>query len=200
MKILLKTACKGIMTVVLFAAAVSAQAQTGIGTQTPDASAALEISSTTKGLLMPQLTSAQKNTMPTPATGLMIYDTDLNCISVNNGTPAAPSWGCTLLLNRKFFYMPSINIPTSTALIGVTQTKNLYAQYVSEFGTPKLASAGAPASIPYFANPTDLSYYVTYCDTDLIEISGIDANGVMTYKLLKNANYDSYMNIVFAPK
>ena len=200
MKTLLKIVCKGMLPMLLVMTAISVHSQTGINTQTPDVSAALEIQSTTKGLLMPQLTTAQKNSMPTPATGLMLYDTDLKCIAVNNGTPAAPDWGCTLLLNRKFFYMPSINIPTTTALIGVTQTKNLYAQYVSEFGTPKLASAGAPASIPYFANATDLNYYVTYCDPALIEISGIDANGVMTYKILKNANYDSYMNIVFVPK
>lgn len=201
MKTLLKIVYKGIFPILVMLLSISeTHAQAGIGTQTPDASAALEIKSTTKGLLIPKLTTAQKNTMPSPATGLMLYDTDLNCISVNNGTPATPDWGCTLLVNRKFFYMPSINIETSNALVGQTLTKNLYGQYAIEFGTPKLASSGAPASIPYFANPTDLNYYVTYYDPALIEISNIDANGLMTYKLLKTANFDSYINIVFMPK
>lgn len=201
MKTILKITYKEILTILLVLISISeTHAQTGIGTQTPDASAALEIKSTTKGLLIPKLTTTQKNSMPSPATGLMLYDTTLNCISVNNGTPVAPDWGCTLLVNRKFFYMPSINIETSTALVGQTLTKNLYGQYATEFGTPKLASSGAPASIPYFANPTDLNYYVTYYDPTLIQINNIDANGVMTYKLLKTANFDSYINIVFMPK
>lgn len=201
MKTLLKIASKMTFALLLIIVSMAKmQAQTGMGTQASDASAALEIKSTTKGLLIPKVTTAQKNAMPTPATGLMIYDTDLNCISVNNGTSAAPDWGCTLLVNRKFFYMPSINIATSTTLVGQVLTKNLYLQYANEFGTPKLASAGAPTSIPYFSNATDLYYYVTYYDPALIEISNIDANGIMTYKLLKTANFDSYINIVFMPR
>jgi hypothetical protein len=51
-------------------------AQVGIGTTNPDASAALDITSTTKGLLMPRMTNAQRLAISTPATGLMIYQTD----------------------------------------------------------------------------------------------------------------------------
>lgn len=43
---------------------------------TPDNSAMLEIKSTNKGLLVPRMTSAQKIAIPSPATGLMIYQTD----------------------------------------------------------------------------------------------------------------------------
>ena len=48
----------------------------GIGTNTPAVSAQLEISSVTKGLLIPRLTAAQKNLIVSPATGLLIYLTD----------------------------------------------------------------------------------------------------------------------------
>jgi trimeric autotransporter adhesin len=41
----------------------------------PDTSAMLDISSTTKGLLMPRMTKAQKNAIPLPAAGLMLYQT-----------------------------------------------------------------------------------------------------------------------------
>ena len=49
---------------------------TGIGTTTPNASAMLDVQSTTKGLLMPRMTMAQRNAIGTPATGLMVYQTD----------------------------------------------------------------------------------------------------------------------------
>jgi Collagen triple helix repeat (20 copies) len=48
----------------------------GIGTTAPDASATLELNSTAKGLLIPRMTSTQKNTIASPATGLLVYQTD----------------------------------------------------------------------------------------------------------------------------
>ena len=49
-------------------------------------SAILNVPSTTKGFLPPRMTTTQKNAIATPATGLMVYDTTLNLISVYNGT------------------------------------------------------------------------------------------------------------------
>src|ERR1700755_106271 len=48
----------------------------GIGTTTPNASSLLEIKSTTKGLLIPRMTLAQRNAIVTPVTGLLIYQTN----------------------------------------------------------------------------------------------------------------------------
>jgi len=55
---------------------INAFAQVGIGTTTPNASAQLEISSTIGGLLVPRMTQAQRIAVATPATGLLIYQTD----------------------------------------------------------------------------------------------------------------------------
>ncbi len=52
-------------------------AQVGIGTTSPNTSAALDVESTTKGFLPPRMTGAQRNAIATPAQGLMIYCT--NC-------------------------------------------------------------------------------------------------------------------------
>ena len=52
---------------------IAAQAQVGIGTNSPAASAQLDVSSTTKGFLPPRMTSAQRNAIASPTTGLMIY-------------------------------------------------------------------------------------------------------------------------------
>ncbi len=42
----------------------------------PDGSAMLDIKSTGKGLLIPRLTSSQRTSISSPATGLMVFDTD----------------------------------------------------------------------------------------------------------------------------
>jgi hypothetical protein len=49
----------------------------GINTTTPDASAALDISSTTSGVLVPRMTTTQRTAITTPATGLLVFDTTL---------------------------------------------------------------------------------------------------------------------------
>lgn len=59
----------------------------GIGTSgAPDASALLEISSTTKGFLPSKMTTAQKDAIGSPASGLQVYTTDSNKLNVYNGT------------------------------------------------------------------------------------------------------------------
>lgn len=67
-------------------------AQIGIGTTTPDISSILDVSSNSKGFLMPRLTTLERNEIASPATGLMIYNTTLNDGQLNIGTPSAPSW------------------------------------------------------------------------------------------------------------
>ena len=52
-------------------------AQVGIGTVTPDTSAALDISSNNQGFLMPRMTQVQRIAISSPATGLLVYQTDL---------------------------------------------------------------------------------------------------------------------------
>ncbi len=59
----------------LFASSLQAQ-NVGIGTTNPAYSAALDIQSNNKGLLIPRLTAAQKIAIDTPVNGLLIYQTD----------------------------------------------------------------------------------------------------------------------------
>jgi len=48
----------------------------GIGVAAPDASAVLEVASTSKGFLFPRMTEAERGLIGSPATGLMVYQTD----------------------------------------------------------------------------------------------------------------------------
>jgi hypothetical protein len=50
----------------------------GIGTNTPNASAALEIRSSNKGLLIPRMNSFDRALIANPANGLLVYDTTQN--------------------------------------------------------------------------------------------------------------------------
>jgi hypothetical protein len=73
---------------VLFSICI-AQAQVGIGTTTPAASAQLDVSSTKKGFLLPRMTAVQRDSIVGPVAGLMVYCT--NCgpngeIEVHNGS------------------------------------------------------------------------------------------------------------------
>ena len=49
--------------------------QVGIGTENPEPSSALDISSTKQGFLAPRMTSTERMSISSPATGLLVYDT-----------------------------------------------------------------------------------------------------------------------------
>lgn len=71
-------------------------AQVGIGTITPNATSILDISSTTNGILVPRLTSAQRIAISGPAQSLMVYDTDVDLyyyFSVSNNSWTAINVG-----------------------------------------------------------------------------------------------------------
>ena len=60
---------------------INLNAQTGIGTTSPHASAKLEVNATDKGFLPPRVTltsSSDNSTIPNPATGLLVYNKGTN--------------------------------------------------------------------------------------------------------------------------
>jgi len=62
------------LVICLFFVGYNSNSQVGIGTATPEESSALDISSTSKGLLAPRMTTAQRVAIESPANGLLIYD------------------------------------------------------------------------------------------------------------------------------
>ncbi len=53
----------------------------GIGTDNPNTSAKLDISSSTQGFLPPRMTTTQRDAITSPAIGLVIYNTSTNCLN-----------------------------------------------------------------------------------------------------------------------
>ena len=63
--------------------AVNAQS-VGIGTETPDPSAAVDVTSTTQGMLVPRMSTAQREMISTPAQGLLVFDLTTNSFWFRN--------------------------------------------------------------------------------------------------------------------
>lgn len=61
-------------------------AQIGIGTSTADAASVLDVTSTSKGVLYPRMTNTQMLAISSPATGLMVFNTDAGAVYCYNGT------------------------------------------------------------------------------------------------------------------
>jgi hypothetical protein len=187
-----------IITLILVMAYGSVTAQVGINTSNPDPSAALDVTSTSKGILLPRITTL--TSVANPATGLVVFDSNKKCISQNVGTPATPDWVCLSPYSARFFYMPSVVFDTTAPATG--QTKDLYNLYKTQFSNipANAKSTSAPATIPFFPNATDLYYYVTGYDPAVFKINSISSTGTLNYDILSNATSASFINIVFVVK
>jgi uncharacterized protein (TIGR02145 family) len=78
-------------------------AQVGIGNSTPNASAALELTSSTRGFLPPRMTTLERTNITSPAQGLTIFNTSLKCLEVYNGL----HWNCEIPKNPTDVYNPT---------------------------------------------------------------------------------------------
>ena len=56
-----------------------------VGGTTPNASAALDVTSTTKGLLLPRMTTTQRNAISSPENGLLIYNSTTSKVQARAG-------------------------------------------------------------------------------------------------------------------
>lgn len=119
----------------------------GIGTTSPNASAKLEITSTTQGVLLPRLTTSQMFAIDNPAEGLMIYNTDYDLLSHYTG-------GWKNILNSTFWSRPitnrdriansadSVGIGNSGPLARLHVSNGSFANYTTQNGHIMLGSAG----------------------------------------------------------
>ena len=106
----------------------------GIGTSTPSASALLELSSTTKGMLVPRMTTTQRDAVASPATGLMVYNTTTNAFNFYNGA----SW-------------TAVGSGLSTATLSSASTLSVSTEYHTD-----TSSAAFTATLP--SAPADGSH------------------------------------------
>lgn len=110
-------------------AASPAFAQVKIGAPgAPDGSAMLEVTSGpagNKGMLLPRMTTVQRNAITSPATGLMIYNTTANEVQVNTGTPALPTWVTATATATGWNLSGNTGTAPATNFIGTTDNQPL---------------------------------------------------------------------------
>ncbi len=130
----------------LFSGLVTAQ-HVGIGTTNPNASAALDVSSASRGFLPPRMTYSQRNAIANPAAGLMVYCTNCDSsgqLQLFNGT----QW--TALTSGPPAGPYSTPLPSVTIGNQVWMTQNLSVDHYTN-GDP----------IPYVSDPTQWSNLTT---------------------------------------
>jgi hypothetical protein len=85
MKKLLKNLLFSLFIFLIFPLSLSAQVGVNGTNSDPDPSAMLDVESTNKGLLMPRMTTNQRDGIANPAAGLMIYNVDDSCFNYFSG-------------------------------------------------------------------------------------------------------------------
>ena len=97
---------------------IAANGSVGIGNTSPAASAILDITSTTRGVLLPRMTTTQRNAISSPATGLIVYDATNNNLDYYNGS----QWLDVLASN----FMTVDNTNTRLGINNSSPTSNLH--------------------------------------------------------------------------
>ncbi len=86
--------------------------QVGIDTASPSPSAVLDINSTSGGLLVPRMTTAQQNAIASPATGLLIYNITTGCYMYYSGAWQTIVCACTTIATAPTFVSPITSVCT----------------------------------------------------------------------------------------
>jgi hypothetical protein len=134
-------------------------AQIGINNENPDASAALDITSTTAGFLMPRMTNAQRQAISNPAAGLQVFVTDFDggSVMLYNGT----EWG-TLSFTKKRPDAPIIG----TATLG-------NAQATVPFTAPSSDGGSAITSYTATSSPGGITGTLSQSGSGSITVTGL---------------------------
>ncbi|MDB9781902.1 DUF1566 domain-containing protein [Winogradskyella sp.] len=142
-------------------------AQVGIGTTIPDASAALDIASTTKGLLIPRMTNAQRKAISNPAAGLQVFVTDFDggtflfyngtgwkelLLTEARDTPDAPTIGTAVPFNQQAtvsFTAPSSNGGSAITSYTATSSPGGITGTISQAGSGSITVTGLTNGVAY---------------------------------------------------
>lgn len=166
---------------------------------TADASAILDVKSTAKGLLVPRVTATQRAAIATPATGLVVYQTDgTTGFYYNAGTSGAPSWKLLLASDGVGTALTALNAANLTsgtvtaarmpALTGdITTTAGTVATTIANNAVTTLKIADANVTI------AKISATGTASETTFLRGDGTWSTTTSTYTIGYNADLGGYV-------
>jgi len=151
--------------------------------------------------------------------GLVVYNLHESQVSESNADKIlrkgvyiwdGQKWNVESLSQKRYFYLPSFNIPLSAT--GTALTFDLYAEYERQFtknpitnptfvsSNPAIATVPSPLNGRLYTKE-ELDYVITYYDNNIMNNVTVDGNGVITYDVISiNTSPDSFMNVVFIVK
>ena len=168
-----------IITLVVLACSITSFAQVGIGTTTPNSNATLELLSNSQGMLFPRLTSTQRDAIASPANGLTIFNTTLNCIQTNIGSSAVANWKCLGGISPSSNGSAIVSAYTCNTASAGTLTAGTSVSGVTQTITATVIAAGT-YSISATANGVTFSGTGTFTGTGVQNIV-LTATGTPTY-------------------
>ena len=179
---------KNLIFLLFLASGINLSAQVGINTDgtTPDNSAMLDVKSTTSGMLVPRMTTIQRNAIASPAPGLLVFCTDNYFYYSNQGTAASPNW---VMVNSKWAPV-SLGISYMGGNVGIGTTVpgyNLDVEGLSTYVNVKATGGTANLNLDK-ATATDNSLLV--CQKAYIPYWGIGTLGSDNFTIY-NAGYST---------
>jgi hypothetical protein len=106
----------------------------------------------------------------------------------------------TLPAERKFFYMPSFNLPDNGS--GGLQAFDLYGEYKRQFtkiGNPNFVNNNLTDVPGGMYEKNELDFVVTDYDKSVLNVANI-INGVMYYTVSSKPTINSYINVIISVK
>ncbi len=161
----------------------------------PNASAILDISSTTRGLLIPRMTTAQMNAITAPDTALMVFNTDDSCVFYFTGPPLN-SWQSIYCPCKSSPGIPGVITGTSYVCSATSQTYSVAAVpnaslYTWSAPTGSVITSGQGTNsiiVTIGSNPGNISVVATNncgssaADTLAITLAGAHGTLVFSYQ------------------
>jgi uncharacterized protein (TIGR02145 family) len=200
----------------------NAQIKVGNNPTTLNSSAVLELESTTQGLLLPRMTTAQRNAISNTATGLVIFNTTTLVTEINVGTATTPNWvaatfpqgtsgqtlrydGTTWVANSTLFNNgTNVGVGTSTPAssidiqgsMGLKVTTITSATTLNQTHNVVLCNTGPyTVTLPAVASNAGKVYYIKNIDTNGDDIT-IDGAGSETIDGSTTYLLDAYKHSV----
>lgn len=182
-------------------------AQVGIGTTDPDPSSMLDIQSVVKGLLIPRMTTVERNNISNPAEGLMVYQTDntpgFYYFNGNNWSTIAVNWTVD---GDNMYNANSGNVGVGTATpastldiqgsLGYQVTTITAATTLDNTHNVVLCTGGGYiVTLPPAAANTGRTYYIKNINSDGSTIF-IDGHGIQTIDGNIGYALDAYQAVV----